>query len=216
MNPNEPINTNTNEATELLAPTSMAGLSFVNPNDIPDLDAAEAGSSLEMKYYEFVNPGQAVRAIYSGITKINKRKEDGTMEQLDAIVFQNREGVFLNGGDNIVSQLRNVPPGTPIQITFDGKEATKSGYRVNKFTVRLLNVSGFVTKTTPRAITTTPVVLSKKAQLLEAHKALWNQAHNMGLLVEENVKQWAVVAEDTLETLKGKIALLDGAVNFPE
>lgn len=135
----EAIQTEEGKTTELLAPARPVGIEILNPADFPDLDEAEEGISLETKYKEFVQ-GEIVRAIFNGMGKMSKRNQDGSMSELPAVYFQTKTGVFLNGGDNLVNQLMHVRAGTPIQITFLGKQKTNSGNNVNKFDVKILNV----------------------------------------------------------------------------
>lgn len=220
--------TNNGTETELMAPTNTEGLHFINPAEMPDLDAAEAGVSLEMKYYEFNQAGQVVRAIYNGVTKINKKNQStGEMEQMPAVVFQTKDGVFLNSGDNLLNQLSKLMPGTPIQITYEGKEKTAGGFNVNKFNVRILNLPGG-SKAMPRpaapATKTSPDSEEMKLEmeleknyrftLTEKHKELWHEAARIGLIVPENVKMWAIKPTDSNVEIESKIASIDAAINF--
>jgi len=136
------IQTADGEATELLAPKQLDdGISILNPADFPDLDEAETGVSLETKYFEFNQPNMTVRAIFNGIGKMKKRNSiTNELDEIPAVYFQTKDGVFLNGGDNLVEQLKHLRAGTPIQIIYIGKVKTKSGNNVNKFDIRLLNV----------------------------------------------------------------------------
>ena len=132
--------------TALTAPKKFEGLIFIAPDDIPDLsdEAVQPGVSLSPQYYEsFVNAGDTVRAIFNGLTVIHSTKNLRPGEparEIETVVFQNRDGVFLHSGANLVNQLRGYPTGRPIQITFLGQEKTGSGNKVNKFEVRALNV----------------------------------------------------------------------------
>lgn len=137
------------ENTELLAPKKFDGLNFLSPDDIPDLseDAATAGMSLAPQYYEgFIKAGDKVRAVYNGMTFTKSRKNvkpGDPPKEIETVVFQNRDGVFLHSGANLVSQLRGFPSGKPIQITYLGTEKTSSGNEINKFEVRVLNLNPF-------------------------------------------------------------------------
>lgn len=133
------IITTDGKPTELLA-TKPSGIEFLNPADFPDLDEAEEGISLETKYFEFNVPGLIVRAIFNGIGVMKKRNSVGNLEEIPAVYFQTKDGVYLNGGDNLVNQLQHVKPGTPIQITYIGKQKTASNNNVNKFDVKVLNL----------------------------------------------------------------------------
>lgn len=136
--------------TELVAsPQKFEGLHFLAPDDLPDMseEAATPGMSLAPQYYEgFVKAGDVVRAVYNGMTVIKSRKNikpGNPAKEIETVVFQNRDGVFLHSGANLVSQLRGFPAGNPIQITFVGTEKTGSGNDINKFEVRVLNISPF-------------------------------------------------------------------------
>jgi hypothetical protein len=127
--------------TELLAPKAApSGIEFLNPADFPNLDDAEEGISLETKYFEFNVPGLIVRAIFNGLGVMKKRNSVGNLEEIPAVYFQTKDGVYLNGGDNLVNQLQHCKPGTPIQITYIGKQKTASNNNVNKFDVKVLNI----------------------------------------------------------------------------
>lgn len=122
------------------APDFGREMAFLNPSEMPDLDNAEVGISIEPKYHEFVL-GQSVRGIFNGIGHITKKNDNGEgYTDVPAIVFQTKDGVKLNAGASLVNQMRNIPPGTAVQITYSGQEKTGNGYKVNKFDVRLLNV----------------------------------------------------------------------------
>jgi hypothetical protein len=142
----EVIKGTSGNATELIAsPRKFEGLKFVAPDDIPDLsdEAVVVGTSLSPQYYEgFIKPGDKVRAIFNGMTIIKSRKNvqpGDPAKEIETIVFQNKDGVFLHSGANLVSQMRGFPAGEKIQITFLGEEKTGSGNKINKFEVRILN-----------------------------------------------------------------------------
>ena len=135
--------------TQLSHPRKFEGLSFVAPEDLPDLsdDAVTVGYSLAPQYYEgFVKAGDKLRAVYNGITFTKSRKNvkpGDPPKEIETVVFQNKDGVFLHSGANLVSQLRGFPSGKAIQITFMGSEKTSSGNEINKFDVRVLNIVPF-------------------------------------------------------------------------
>lgn len=140
----------TGEATEMtVAPKKFEGLAFFAPDDIPDLSDQNVtvGASLAPQYYEgFVKEGDFVRAIYNGLTVTKSRKNvkpGNPPKEIETVVFQNKDGVFLHSGANLVSQLRGYPQGKPIQITYLGSERTASGNNINKFEVRVLNIVPF-------------------------------------------------------------------------
>ena len=131
------LTTNHDEETDLMAP-AIDSMAFLT--EVPNLDEAEVGINIAPKYFEFKDEGDQVRAIYNGMTTITSTK-NGDRKDIPAVVFQNKEGVFLNSGASLINQLRNLQPGRAIQITYTGKEKTKGGNNVNTFDVRLLNVA---------------------------------------------------------------------------
>ncbi len=137
----EHIVTANGEKTELIAPKKFEGMSFLSPSNLPDLsdDNVDVGVSIAPKYYEFLVAGEIVRAVYNGMTVITSNK-NGQRREIDTVVFQNKDGVFLNSGANLVQQLRGFPVGNPIQITYLGKEKTNSGNEVKRFEVRVLSL----------------------------------------------------------------------------
>lgn len=136
------IYTESGELTELQTPEDFGkGLAFVNPADFPDLDNVEAGISIKPDYLEFKVEGDMVRGVFNGINEIRTqdRANPGSYKQTPAVVLQTKDGVKLNAGASLVNQLRNIAPGTAIQITYKGEEKTKSGNNVKVYEVRLLN-----------------------------------------------------------------------------
>ena len=137
------ILTETGEATELATPSDFGkGLAFLNPSEFPDLDNVEVGISIKPDYLEFVKAGDSVRGVFNGIGEITTkdRLNQGQYKTIPAAVLQTKEGLKLNAGANLVNQLRNIQPGTAIQITYKGKESTSTGNEVKTYDVRLLNV----------------------------------------------------------------------------
>jgi hypothetical protein len=127
------------ETSALLAPVNNE-LSYLNPAEMPNLDEAEAGFSLEATYKKFVITGEIFRAVFNGFTTIRKN-ENGQIVPMTAAVLQNKDGLFLNSTSNILDQLQRVPAGTAVQITYQGDQKTTSGYNVKKFEIRILNVA---------------------------------------------------------------------------
>jgi len=144
MNENsEMIVSTSGDETELIKPDNFGeGLAFLNPDEMPDLEKAEVGISIQPEYVEFVNVGDSIRAIYNGIGHITTKDKQnpGQYKEIEAVVLQTREGVKLNAGANLVSQFRNIRPGTAVQVKYSGKAKTGSGNEVKTYDVNLLNV----------------------------------------------------------------------------
>ena len=175
---NNQLATQNDQPTELVDTSNNHGLAFVNPADMPDLDAAEVGMSIEKKYFEFIKEGDTVRAVFNGMDYIttNKKDENGNevRKQIPAIVFQSKDGVYLNSGASLVEQFKTIPAGTPVQITYSGEVKTNSGNKVKKYDVRLLNVR----------VNTVKVERAEQAEPLTYRNddvtAYWKKVNEMG------------------------------------
>ena len=131
---------NENQATDLVAnPDVMSGLSYIDPANMPDLDAAEVGMDISPRYMEFKDVGEHVRGFYVGMSSITSKKNNET-KIVPAAIFQNKDGFYLNSGASLVDQLRKVPVGTAVQITYKGTEKTSKGNDVKTYDIRTLNV----------------------------------------------------------------------------
>lgn len=196
---NTSIVTQSNQPTDLIERDNGEHLAFVNPADMPDLEAAETGMMLEKKYYEFKEAGQTVRAIYNGMQTITSKKNDEE-KQVPAIVFQNKDGVFLNSGASLVDQFSSIPSGTPVEIKFTGKEKTKSGNYVNKFEVRLLNVS---VKTHVAKQTSKEKFIPDQFKNAFLSTKYWEKAYSMKFTEQDGLDHLAASNNDFEEALAG-------------
>jgi len=127
------------DTSALLAPEKNE-MAFIAPDEMPDLDNAEVGYSLEAKYLKFDAGMKSARVVFNGFTEIHKREGD-ELVPMRACVLQNKEGLYLNSTSNILDQLSRIPVGTAVQIEYTGDEKTANGYNVKKFDIRVLNVS---------------------------------------------------------------------------
>ena len=120
---NEIVTTN-GEETELMKPDNFGdGLSFLNPDDMPDLDNAEVGINIQPEYMEFKNPGDAMRGVFNGITSITTKDKQNPdqYKEIEAVVLQTKTGVKLNAGASLVKQFKNLRVGTAVQIVYKGE-----------------------------------------------------------------------------------------------
>ena len=181
------IVTTDGKPTDLIAPNDNSMLAFVNPVDMPNLENAEVGMSIEQKYYEFSEKGQKVRAIYNGLKHIITKKG---------------EDERLNAGASLVEQLSNIPPGTPIEITYLGKEKTNSGFNVNKFDVRLLNV-----KVPFRTVQVKKdVEAPKSSRQKDEITAYWEAIKARGLTQQDGLDHLAYYRQDFVKALDALVA----------
>lgn len=142
--PTEIILNQDGEPTDLVAPADFGnGLAFLNPSDMPDLDAAEVGFNIQPESLEFKTPGQSARAVFNGFTllKVKDQNRPGEYVDREAAVLQMKTGVKINMGANLLKQLKLIPTGTAVQITFKGEEKTNGGRNVKVYDVHILNVA---------------------------------------------------------------------------
>jgi hypothetical protein len=177
------------ETTDLVAPhNAMTNLAFVNPADLPDLDKAEIGMSIEPKYFEFKNAGDSLRGVYIGNTTITSKTNKNI---IPTVVLQNKDGFFLNSGASLVDQLGKLPTGTAVQVTFTGTEKTSNGYNVKKFDVRILNTGKNVPVHAP-ATTQAPAPVKKeitRQDLISHYSALWERGKRAKV---EGIENYAI------------------------
>jgi hypothetical protein len=196
MNEQNAIVTQNGESTELTAPNDFGqGMAFLNPSEMPDLESAEVGISLQPEYHEFVNVGDSIRGIYNGMGHITKKEESRDVKgeffykDIPAIVLQTKSGIVLNAGASLVNQFKNLPSGTPVQITYKGEEKTQSGNKVKTYDVRLLSVGGYKPKSQEK------VAQNETAQA--PHKSpvdvFWAKVYDMGLT---NIDGQAILKEN--------------------
>lgn len=163
------------ETSALLVPPKSE-MAYIAPAELPDLEQAEVGFSLEAKYLKFTTPGQTVRAVFNGFTTIHKN-DGGEIKPMTAVVLQNKDGLYLNATSNILDQLSRVPAGTAVQIVYTGDEKTANGYSVKKFDIRVLNVK------------TTPVVVGASQTPQQEHKPKYLNANRA-------TEYWTLVYSD--------------------
>ena len=168
--------------------------------ELPDLDAMQVGENIAMQYLQF-RQGEAIRAIFAGMTTItsNKNLQGGESPRvLPSVVLQTKDGLFLNSGASLVNQLRNVPGGTPIQVTFTGKEKTTGGNNVNKFEVRLLKLGMAHVSNTMTREQAGEVLTPAKAKMSTLNKDL------LTLLLNSNGKNVTKEMRDAAKVLLAK------------
>jgi hypothetical protein len=110
-------------------------IAYIDPASVPDLDDYNEGMNIAPKYWEVEEKGATLRAVLIGWSKL-KSANGGLVEMA---VLQNRAGIWTCAATNLVQQLTPISFGTPLQITFMGKEKTNNGFWVKKYDVRMLN-----------------------------------------------------------------------------
>lgn len=154
---NEIVLNQDGEETALVKPENFGnGMAFLNPAEMPDLEAAEIGFNIQPESYEFKTEGETLRAIFNGFTTFNVKDQNNEGQYIakKTAVLQTRHGIKINMGANIIRQLELVPVGSAIQITYKGEQKTNGGRKVKVYDVHMLNV--------PRANIPAPVVVETK------------------------------------------------------
>ncbi len=126
------------QTTTALAPPARESKPL-RPEEVPDLDSMEEGMSLQVNYLEFETEGERIRAVLVGWQEMTSQN---TGQLIPVAILQNKDGIFANAGANLTKQLQNVPLRTPVQVTYLGKEKTKSGNHVKLFDVKMLSGGG--------------------------------------------------------------------------
>jgi hypothetical protein len=120
--------------SDLVAVEAKPAIIYIDPANMPDLDKMDEGINIESQYWEVRTPGETKRGVLVGWSEFN-----GKNGPVDQVIMQNKDGIWRCAGANLVQQMRPLPLGTAVQVTFMGEEKTGKGYKVNKFTVKLLN-----------------------------------------------------------------------------
>jgi hypothetical protein len=120
--------------SEMVAVEEEKTIAYMNPNEVPDLDNMNEGMNIAPQYWEVENRGESKRGVY--IAKSTLNGQNGVVPM---VVLQNRDGIWTSAATNLVQQIFNMPFGTCVQATYEGKEKTGKGFMVKKFTVKLLN-----------------------------------------------------------------------------
>jgi hypothetical protein len=135
----------TNESHLDVVAVKTIPLPAVTPEMFDALDAMPEGFSLQQAYLVFDAPGTTYRLLYVGMSEMYSPEQS---KQIPLAVFMWRNPEtraiqrVVHAGDNLVKQLQNcpiMPSGTPIKVTFIGKEKANSGRTFNKFDVVVLN-----------------------------------------------------------------------------
>jgi hypothetical protein len=100
---------------------------------LQNLNAMRGGISLNAKYREFDAVGETIRGVFLGMKTIVKGKE-----HIEAVTWiDSGKQLWLNAGKILVNQLRDLPKGTPVEITYTQKLKVEMGY-AKEFEVRPL------------------------------------------------------------------------------
>jgi hypothetical protein len=102
------------------------------------LDEMQTGISLNAKYREFDAIGEVVRGVFLGIKTIYKGRGAEQQAIRSASWIDAQKNTWLNASKILVTQLEEVPVGTPIEIIFTQKIKMELGF-AKEFDVRPLH-----------------------------------------------------------------------------
>lgn len=186
------------EPTELTAPADFGnGLSFLNPTDMPDLDAAEVGFNIQPESVEFKTEGETLRAVFNGFTTFNVKDQvnEGQYVPRKTAVLQTKSGIKINMGANLLKQLDLIPVGTAIQITYRGEQKTNGGRKVKVYEVHTLNVPRMNVGTLPQLKAATPA----PSQPDEPKPMTYDDAWQVTIKVQGVEKQMGELSKEQLD-----------------
>lgn len=110
--------------------------------EIPNLDELVAKSegltklkpvmNLTAEYIELEKPEDSFRGVYIGTGEISVTdKQTGEQRKLTSARFLIDKQVKINAGVNLVRELKEVPMGTPVEITYLRKDGNVKIYSVS-------------------------------------------------------------------------------------
>lgn len=215
---NEEILNEEGEETGAFAPRNFGeNLSFLSPDAMPDLEEAELGFNIQPQSVEFAVPGEKLRGIYTGTTilQVKDQNNPGMYVDRETAVLQTKDGIRINMGANLVKQLKLLPPGTPVQITYKGEEKTQGGRKVKAYEIVTLRVPGL--KIAPVShqidagqvharVATAVAPAPPKTEYKNAHLSseYWRQAYtNFRLTEQEGKDHLAEFGNDFAKALEG-------------
>lgn len=121
---------------------------------LPDLNNAEAlPIDLVEGYWTPEAPGETKRVFFKKIIEKDTMLEDDTTKKLTVAQFLEccPDGTYRligNATVRLVQHMRDmqIEPGTPLQITYTGKTTTRSGYKIDTWQIRPLQIPGHDSK----------------------------------------------------------------------
>jgi hypothetical protein len=130
----------TQEIAVSTANTEIAVAEQTLPTNFAELLEASANVSklkevvtLTSEYIELDKPSDSFKGIFVGfITMSVTNKATGELRSMDAAQFLIDKKMFINGGVNLVNQLKksNVPAGTAIKVTYIRKDGNVKVYEL--------------------------------------------------------------------------------------
>jgi len=104
------------------------------------LNDADVGMAMRAKYWTPQTPGEKIRAYFTGMGVMVSTDQTGKQREVPAANFVGPNGAFIHAGTTLVDQVQNLPPGTPVEIVYEGVQKNKTNAGSTKvYVVRLLN-----------------------------------------------------------------------------
>ena len=109
-----------------------------------DLNKLERGEAIEQgdfnEVIDLVNgESDTLRAVYKGARHDAGKERNSTMH-----TFETADGTEVDmwGKSVLDSKLRNIEPGTPVEVVYEGEKRGKSGRRYHDFAIYTLKAKG--------------------------------------------------------------------------
>jgi len=133
-------NTENTQEIAVAANTEIAVTEQQLPTNFSELLEASANVgklkevvTLTNAYIELEKPSDSFKGIFVGFIQMSVTdKVTGELRQMSAAQFLIDKKMFINGGVNLVSQLKksNVPSGTPVKVTYVRKDGNVKVYEL--------------------------------------------------------------------------------------
>jgi hypothetical protein len=104
------------------------------------LESADVGMAMRAKYWTPTQPGEKIRGYFTGMGQMLSTDMQGKQREVPAANFVGANGAFIHAGTTLIDQVINLPPGTPVEIVYEGVQKNKTNAGQTKvYVVRLLN-----------------------------------------------------------------------------
>lgn len=133
-------NENSQNAAVEQAPANQLSFSgddltqLIKVSDSKALEKMKPALSLNSDYFQLKSPGEKIRGIFWGLTKIQvTNKASSELKEMIAVQILRDGKILLNAGVNLVNTVERsaVRRGTPVEITFSREDGQVKVYDVN-------------------------------------------------------------------------------------
>jgi hypothetical protein len=111
---------------------------------LPDLNELEVVPlDLSIDYWTPESPGESKRVFFKGVREEEKKDETTGEPYLAEVAYfieQTDEGhkQIINQSVKMVAAVKQLAPGTPLQVTYTGKKRTQTGHNIDTWHIQPL------------------------------------------------------------------------------